>query len=338
MGLEHADRPAATLLLVTYNQAAFVAAAFAAALAQDYSPLQIVVADDRSTDDTMAIVKALAADYDGPHQIELIEPDRNLGLFGNIQRAVDRSTGELIVIGAGDDIALPHRVSTMVAAWRATGAVALHSRYDAFKIDGTIVEAGAFADAPDHAIFSYLQSANDRRFIGGATSAYAASFLRLFPKTHKRIFHEDSMLSLAAHAMAAPLAFVSDTTVLYRVHGGSYSNRAIETKRRQRVIDGERSIAAYARDTRMYLSYLVDEWLPSMPDGEVIRNRINFPSIRQSMRRQRMIERRTSPELSHRVVSLFMVRNVKEGLAAIARLPGLPMFSVVKSVLRPEAG
>ena len=71
---------AVSLVLITYNQEAYVGEALAAVLAQDCEPMEIVVSDDHSTDATWEKITASLANYDGPHRIVLNRNRQNLGI------------------------------------------------------------------------------------------------------------------------------------------------------------------------------------------------------------------------------------------------------------------
>ncbi len=109
--------PRATMLLISYNQAHCLREAIEGALAQDYPNLEIVVSDDCSTDASFAVIEETLRGYAGPHRLLVHRNETNLGIGGNIDQAVRRSSGELIFITAGDDISLPQRVSRVVQFW-----------------------------------------------------------------------------------------------------------------------------------------------------------------------------------------------------------------------------
>jgi glycosyltransferase involved in cell wall biosynthesis len=115
------DRPLVSMLLIAFRQAGSVREAIAAALAQTYSPLEIVVSDDASDDDTWAQMQAATAGYAGPHTLVLNRNPANLGIGAHLSRLVELSHGELLFVAAGDDVSLPQRVETVVAAWLASG-------------------------------------------------------------------------------------------------------------------------------------------------------------------------------------------------------------------------
>ncbi len=114
-----AQRPLASLLLIAYNQQATIGEAIAGALAQTYEPLEIVVSDDASSDGTWAQMQTAVAGYTGPHRVTLNRNPVNLGIGAHLSHLVQISSGELLFVAAGDDVSLPQRCETVVAAWLA---------------------------------------------------------------------------------------------------------------------------------------------------------------------------------------------------------------------------
>jgi hypothetical protein len=115
------DRPWVSMLLIAYQQPDTIARAIRGALAQTYSPLEIVVSDDASNDTTFATMQAALAGYTGPHRIVLNRNARNLGIGAHLSHLVGLSSGELLFVAAGDDVSLPQRCETVVNAWLAYG-------------------------------------------------------------------------------------------------------------------------------------------------------------------------------------------------------------------------
>ena len=115
------DRPLVSMLLIAYHQQATVAEAIAGALAQTYSPLEILVSDDASGDGTWAAMQAAVAGYTGPHRVVLNRNPHNLGIGAHLSMLAARARGELLFVAAGDDVSLPERCERCVAAWLAEG-------------------------------------------------------------------------------------------------------------------------------------------------------------------------------------------------------------------------
>ncbi len=133
------DRPLISFALFCYNQEDFIEEAVRAALAQTYSPLQIVISDDGSTDRTFKIAQEVVSSYHGPHEILLNRNERNLGVGPHVNKVMTELVkGELIITAAGDDISVPERTENVFKAWNATGrkADSILNGYQRMSIDG----------------------------------------------------------------------------------------------------------------------------------------------------------------------------------------------------------
>jgi glycosyltransferase involved in cell wall biosynthesis len=107
-------RPLVTFALFAYNQEKFIREAVEGAFAQTYEPLEIILSDDCSTDQTFEIMQEIAANYVGLRIIILNRNSRNLGVAAHFSEIVERASGEFVVIAAGDDISLPMRTEISV--------------------------------------------------------------------------------------------------------------------------------------------------------------------------------------------------------------------------------
>lgn len=114
-------RPLVTMLLLAYQQQSTIEAAVRGALQQTYTPLEIVISDDASTDATWATIQQAVAGYAGPHRLVLNRNPANLGIGAHLNRMVGLSHGELLFVAAGDDVSLPQRCERVVDAWLAAG-------------------------------------------------------------------------------------------------------------------------------------------------------------------------------------------------------------------------
>jgi glycosyltransferase involved in cell wall biosynthesis len=104
--------PKVSVMVVTYNQVHLIKETFDSILSQDYSNMEIIVADDASTDGTQNILREYANRY--PHKIVPVLNPQNLGITGNCNRALTACTGEFISLFAGDDLMLPGKISAQV--------------------------------------------------------------------------------------------------------------------------------------------------------------------------------------------------------------------------------
>ena len=108
-------RPKVSVVTTTHNQEAFVRDAFDSFVAQQIDfPMEIIVADDASTDSTRAIIQEYVDRY--PHLFRPILRPKNLGLNRNLVGALSAARGTYIALCEGDDYWIdPLKLSKQVA-------------------------------------------------------------------------------------------------------------------------------------------------------------------------------------------------------------------------------
>ena len=94
--------PLVSVCVTTYNHAKYIAQALESILRQRTSfGVEIVVGDDCSSDDTVAICQRYAEQY--PDRVRLLTTPRNMGMRANYRRTIEAARGEYIAICDGDD-------------------------------------------------------------------------------------------------------------------------------------------------------------------------------------------------------------------------------------------
>jgi hypothetical protein len=89
-----------SVAIATYNRAAMVKSAVEAALTQSRAPLEVIVSDDASTDDTVSVIANLAQ---ADPRVKLLRRQTNSGGVRNWNRAIQATTGDLIAWCSDDD-------------------------------------------------------------------------------------------------------------------------------------------------------------------------------------------------------------------------------------------
>lgn len=122
-----------SVALCTRNGAAYVADQVRSILAQDPPPFELVVGDDASGDDTLAIVEQLVAG--SGVRLTVLRNDPPLGVVGNFAAAIAVCTGDLVALSDQDDVWAPGKLAAMRARFAADPDLLLaHS--DARLVDG----------------------------------------------------------------------------------------------------------------------------------------------------------------------------------------------------------
>lgn len=101
--------PSVSICIPTFNRSGMVERAIEAALSQTYCDLEVIVVDNASDDNTEDIV----ASYADP-RLKFFKNSMNLGLFGNFNRCIELSRGDLVHILHSDDYIDPHFTETCV--------------------------------------------------------------------------------------------------------------------------------------------------------------------------------------------------------------------------------
>lgn len=106
------EKPLVSVAIITYNQKEYLKECIESVLEQDYPNIEIVVADDCSTDGTQEMLKAYSEKYPGKFVLKLSET--NLGITPNSNVAHFACSGKYIAWIGGDDLMLPNKISKQV--------------------------------------------------------------------------------------------------------------------------------------------------------------------------------------------------------------------------------
>jgi glycosyltransferase involved in cell wall biosynthesis len=92
-----------SVLVVSYNHEKYIGEALDSILAQQVDfPIEIIAADDCSTDRTAEILRQYQARY--PERIKILDASLNVGITRNYQRGFAACRGEYVAVLEGDDI------------------------------------------------------------------------------------------------------------------------------------------------------------------------------------------------------------------------------------------
>ena len=217
---EARQRPLVTFALLAFRQAHCVERALSSALAQTYSPLEIILSDDGSDDATYALMEKAAAEYEGPHTIVLNRNTRNLGIGAHVNAIGGMARGELIVLAAGDDVSLPQRVAVIVERWQVQGRPEAYLCSDYFTVDA----AGRSLDIPVRASrsgpFGLERMARGDIRVKGATAAATRNLFRSFAPIDPSVRCEDRVLPFRAQLLGGQVIFIAEKLVEYCAEGG----------------------------------------------------------------------------------------------------------------------
>jgi len=116
-------RPLVSIVVVTWNSAPFIERCLSALRAQTYQPVEIIIIDNASSDDSVAICRRLGFD--------VIRNDSNRGFSAAVNQAIAQAKGEFVLLCNPDAFLDPRYVEELVEA--------MNARPDAGSATGTLV-------------------------------------------------------------------------------------------------------------------------------------------------------------------------------------------------------
>lgn len=109
------EYPTVTVIMTTFNSSETVEAAVASVMQQDYPSLELLIVDDKSSDDTVKIIRRLVHEYkDHHHDINYIRNTRNVGTYVSKNKAIQVASGEYITGHDSDDTAEKNYVTELM--------------------------------------------------------------------------------------------------------------------------------------------------------------------------------------------------------------------------------
>jgi len=125
------DHPLVTIGLTAFNAEDTVERAVTSAIAQTWRPIEVIAADDCSTDATPDLLRRLAERHP---ELRVITNTENIGVGANRNRIIDEAQGEYVAFFDDDDVSVPDRIARQIdrirtyERWFADGApVICHS-------------------------------------------------------------------------------------------------------------------------------------------------------------------------------------------------------------------
>jgi len=210
--------------MATCNGARFVDVQLASLASQTRRPDELVVCDDASQDDTLARVRAFAAN--APFEVRASPNAERLGTTRNFERAVAACTGDVVFFADQDDVWLPAKVERMCAALDTrpeVGAVLCNGSvvdaagaslgYDLWRaLDFDAGEQRAVASGSAHEVFARHVVA------AGTTFAFRRRYAELaLPFPDLRSAHDAWVAFLVASV--SEIALIAEPLIHYRLHG-----------------------------------------------------------------------------------------------------------------------
>jgi glycosyltransferase involved in cell wall biosynthesis len=213
-----------SVAMCTYNGARYLGEQLESLAAQTRLPDELVLFDDGSVDDTVALIEKFAVS--SPFAVRLEVNKVNLGSTRNFEKAIRECKGDVIALADQDDVWLPQKLETLDAEFQRSPDVGLVFS-DAEVVDDNLRPLGerlwnsvGFDETRRHKLKT------DRRMevllpgwtVTGATLAFRSKFRPLVvPIPDDLPVIHDGWIAAVVGAVA-DVAFIEEPLVLYRQH------------------------------------------------------------------------------------------------------------------------
>ncbi|GLS31513.1 succinoglycan biosynthesis protein ExoO [Mesorhizobium albiziae] len=245
------QQPDVTFVIAAYNAEATIARAIQSALAQQRVSVEVIVADDRSSDRTAQVASAF-----GDERVRVVTLPQNRGPGGARNAGFAAARGRWIAVLDSDDTVRPHRLAAMIARAEAAGAEIAVDNLKVAK-DGDASRATMFpkmllARYPEITLANFI--ASNIMFESTFSFGYMKPiFRRQFLERHGLRYDEtlrigeDYVLLASALAKGGRCVVEPEAGYVYHIRDGSIS-RVLELRHVEAMLAAD---AAFLRDHQL---------------------------------------------------------------------------------------
>ncbi|MCX4033082.1 glycosyltransferase family 2 protein [Aeromonas caviae] len=206
--------PLVSIVMPSHNSDKTISAAISSIVAQDYQHWELLITDDKSSDNTIAILKGFEA---RDPRINVLFNDENLGAGFSRNQSIRRARGKYIAFLDSDDLWKPDKLKIQVSFMEKNNYVFTFTSYQMFSNEGD----GKVVNAPSSITYDKLLYGN---VIGCLTVMYNAEVLgrQEMPLIRKR---QDMGLWLALLTKCDKAYGLPDVLAKYRTDSGMTQNK-----------------------------------------------------------------------------------------------------------------
>jgi len=216
--------PLVSVVAINYNFEKYALEALESVKQQRYDNIELIIIDDHSTDNSVALIRDWMTTY--PGACRLIVNEKNLGVCATLNKAFAQATGRYIAAIATDDIWLPDKTSVQVQLLESApqDVCAVYSnayliREDGSPRDKNFMEIRNVKGFPQGEIFEHLLTDN---FIPAMSVLLKMECFRTVGNFDEQLVYEDYDMWLRL-SKRYKFLFSDHMSVKYRVKDKSLS-------------------------------------------------------------------------------------------------------------------
>lgn len=214
-----------SIALCTYNGSRFLSEQLASFAMQSRLPDEVVLVDDRSSDDTLSIARDFA--LNAPFPVVIVENEVNLGSTQNFEKAITLCTGDIIALSDQDDVWMPEKLERLARVFASRPEVGMVFS-NASIVDDSLnpIDVSLWSETfrpRDRRAFASGRAAEvllQYNVVTGATMAFRRELVKaIVPVPVLKEFIHDAWIALIA-SLASEIVAVKKDLIMYRQHSG----------------------------------------------------------------------------------------------------------------------
>jgi len=218
------NNPLVSVGVITYNSSKFVEATLNSIASQTYQNIELLISDDSSKDDTVAICQKWVNENGSRFvRCKIITSPINTGVSANANRAIDNSEGDWYKGIAGDDLLLPNCIEDYVhfVDNNPEARIVFSNYYKKIEPNENLILNNIDEDVLDF----YELDASEQfkillyRCVPSAPTAFRSKgILRKYKYNELYKYMEDIPMWVKLTKAGEKLYFLNKPTIVYRVH------------------------------------------------------------------------------------------------------------------------
>ena len=195
-----------SIVIPSYNQGSYIRETLDSIFAQDYRPIEVLVLDGASKDETVEILRS----YDAPELRWWSEPDR--GVVDAVNKGLARASGDIVAIQSSDDFYVPGAFRAAIDALTASGAGLVYG--DVEYVDAQSRVSGRTSLPP----FDLYEYAGKLTYIPQASAFFTSEAMRAAGGWREDISYAADAEYYLRIALRFPVRKIDRVLARYRYH------------------------------------------------------------------------------------------------------------------------
>jgi len=223
--------PLVSIICLSYNHGLYVRQALDSVVRQTYEPIELLIVDDASTDNSVTVIKEWLSNHPG---IRFIALNENVGNCAAFNKALRESRGKYVIDLSADDELLPQRVAKGVALMELRPEIGVQFS-DAELIDASGKPIGFHSDRFPHESIPQGMIFNDilsRYFINSPSMMIRKSLLDELGGYDETLAYEDFDFWVRS-TPRTQYAYIPEALVRRRVLSTSMGRQQYQWRSRQ---------------------------------------------------------------------------------------------------------